>query len=182
MRRSMFRWNQTHTECAQWEILTIINVACYQVVSIKTFPNEVCSDVGVALILVQWTIGATTEYEMTLLLGHFFWKYCSLKLHVTFCRTSRVISPKLCHALFSMSRVKSGEFCHGQCHALLFGQKRVTGYFSCHGRFFRKLSRVSKKMSREKKNTDAYHQWDERTEFWRNVGNYHKIPPVHVFL
>ena len=70
---------------------------------------------------------------------------------LTFCRTSRVISPKLCHALFSMSRVKSGEFCHGQCHALFFGQKRVTGYFSCHGRFFRKLSRVSKKMSRGKK-------------------------------
>ena len=83
----------------------------------------------------------------------FFWKYYSLKLHVTLCRTSRVISPKLCHALFSMSRVKSGEFCHGQCHALFWGSKSVTGYFSCHGRFFRKLSRVSKKMSRGKNKT-----------------------------
>ena len=81
----------------------------------------------------------------------FFWKYYSLKLHVTFCRTSRVISPKLCHALFSMSRVKSGEFCHGQCHALFWGSKSVTGYFSCHGRFFRKLARVSEKVSRGKK-------------------------------
>ena len=95
----------------------------------------------------------TTEYEMTLLLGNFS-ENITLKLHVTFCRTSRVISPKLCHALFSMSRVKSGEFCHGQCHALFFGQKRVTGYFLCHGCFFRKLPRVSKKMSRGKKNTD----------------------------
>ena len=88
---------------------------------------------------------------MTLLPGHFS-ENITLKSHVTFCRTSRVISPKLCHALFSMSRVKSGEFCHGQCHALLFWQKRVTGYFSCHGCFFRKMSRVSLKMSRGKKN------------------------------
>ena len=88
---------------------------------------------------------------MTLLLGNFS-ENITLKLHVTFCRTSRVISPKLCHALFSMSRVKSGEFCHGQCHALFWGSKSVTGYFSCHGRFFRKLTRVSDKVSREKKN------------------------------
>jgi len=89
-------------------------------------------------IFYQISNTPTTEYEMTLLLGHFS-ENITLKLHVTFCRTSRVISPKLCHALFSMSRVKSGEFCHGQCHALLFGQKRVTGYFSCHGCFFRQI-------------------------------------------
>ena len=103
-------------------------------------------------IFYQISNTPTTEYEMTLLPGHFS-ENITLKLHVTFCRTSRVISPKLCHALFSMSRVKSGEFCHGHCHALLFGPKRVTGYFSCHGCFFRKMSRVKKKMSRGKKKT-----------------------------
>ena len=101
-------------------------------------------------IFYQISNTPTTEYQMTLLPGHFS-ENITLKSHVTFCRTSRVISPKLCHALFSMSRVKSGEFCHGQCHALLFWQKRVTGYFSCHGCFFRKMSRVSLKMSRGKK-------------------------------
>ena len=113
-------------------------------------------------IFYQISNTPTTEYEMTLLPGHFS-ENITLKLHVTFCRTSRVISPKLCHALFSMSRVKSGEFCHGHCHALFFGQKRVTGYFSCHGRFFWKLSRVSKKMSREKK---TMNQGDVKLVWW----------------
>ena len=62
-------------------------------------------------IFYQISNSPTTEYEMTLLPGHFS-ENITLKLHVTFCRTSRIISPNLCHALFSMSRVKSGEFCH----------------------------------------------------------------------
>ena len=84
-------------------------------------------------IFYQISNTPTTEYEMTLLPGHFS-ENITLKSHVTFCRTSRVISPKLCHALFSMSRVKSGEFCHGQCHALLFLAE------TCHGLLF--VSRV----------------------------------------
>ena len=85
-------------------------------------------------IFYQISNTPTTEYQMTLLPGHFS-ANITLKSHVTFCRTSRVISPKLCHALFSMSRVKSGEFCHGQCHALLFLAE------TCHGLLF--VSRVS---------------------------------------
>ena len=106
-------------------------------------------------IFYQISNTPTTEYEMTLLPGHFS-ENITLKLHVTFCRTSRVISPKLCHALFSMSRVKSGEFCHGQCHALLFGQKRVTGTFRVTGVFSEKCHGLVKKCHGEKKTMQVY--------------------------
>ena len=88
---------------------------------------------------------------MTLLLGNFS-ENITLKLHVTFCRTSRVISPKLCHALFSMSRVKSGEFCHGQCHALFWGRKVSRVTFRVTGAFSENLNGLVKKCHGKKKN------------------------------
>ena len=77
---------------------------------------------------------------MTLLLGYFSKNIVLKNCAWHFSHVTGYIS-KICHALLSMSRVKSGDFCHGQCHALLWGRKvsrvtfRVTGVFSqiCHG-------------------------------------------------